>query len=572
MWKSAKGLLQFQSVQVVVINEWRLGLSAKLLQVVMLGYILFDFLYYCSHLAIDTSVGGSVFMAVTDMTNMMFNATPAKQSCKDLVGSRSFSAPFNGATEFRSYENVRLRAINGEGFTRQSETALTVNTVIEKDNKFGSSCGTLEHNQSCAPITGPTPYSQVFGSSSVASADAVCILDWERYVLMMNATFLSSGDEVARDVKGYYLETNSGLSRVEILQSSTDSNPQDWLEEALPAVRRDETFRSRYWGLTYVSLPTLLELANIQSYSPKDGTTVHVDLHFSNLAPGMPFGRDDIDMYVKVRQETFRPFRQSLRGEAGVNSAWHTGGIKVLVQVSARIGVFEWHKFGIAMVSYYSYLLIGVAIVRFFLLSGHLPGLRYLNRCICFALQCGQMHRAAASNSWYRSLLLKKSPEVSSRNFSSVSLDVDEDAGQVLGLKIDPNTFMITAIKENSALALWNMKNDLRSVAVGDILVQVNGYSRETPYQARDQLLSTGMIEMTIRHGDHNTKDEDEDEDLVAALDRNAGGKSGIFSEAPSGAWLEEGGSPGAPAIPDEVTGPLPMQIGEPADGPPKLG
>lgn len=46
MWAGIKGSLEFNTVQTVVIDEWRLGLSVKVLQLCILVYILVDFFFF----------------------------------------------------------------------------------------------------------------------------------------------------------------------------------------------------------------------------------------------------------------------------------------------------------------------------------------------------------------------------------------------------------------------------------------------------------------------------------------------------------------------------------------------
>lgn len=508
MWEGVKDNLQFSSVQTIVIDEWRLGLAVKIIQLTILAYIMYDFFYLCSHLEIDTSVGGTVFLAVTDLTDMQFNTTPAKQTCQEMLGSLT---PWNGASKFGSYDNVRLRAISGQGFSRHSETALTINTLIENDQRTHSRCGfpldEADSSAGCPAITQSTPYSEVFGGSSVASSDAACVLDWQRYVLMLNATFHAPGETSVRRINEFWIEkANDSRIRKPLHRSKTDKNPRDWIEEALPAVRKGKIFRSEYWALLYVSTPALLDMTGT-AFDPVEGKTVLVTLQFTNSAPWYIFGRQDVDVVVKITEEKFWPFRVTNAGT--LRSSWHRSGVKVVVKVTASIARFTFAKFGIALVSYYSYLLVAVALVKFMLLYGHLPGLRLLNHCVCFALQCGNLHRTGASTSWYRSLLLKRSPEVASTRFSSVRLVVR--AGHHLGMTIDEHTFVITDIKEDSVMDAWNSDNECRSIETGDVLVQVNGFSRETPGHALEELDSTGVIEMTIRHGLFNQKESIDD-------------------------------------------------------------
>jgi len=510
MWESVKDNLQFSSVQTVVIDEWRLGLSVKILQVSILAYIMFDFFYLCSHLEIDTSVGGTVFLAVTDLTDMQFNATPARQTCQEMLGSLT---PWNGASEYGTYDSVRLRAISGQGFSRHGETSLTVNTLIEPAERTQSSCGSPMDGPNgtagCPSITQSTPYSEVFGGSSEAAADALCILDWQRYVLMLNATFHSPGDPHMRPINAFWLQnaTDSRI-RIPLLQSKTDQNPRDWIEEALPAVRKGDVFRSDYWSLIYVSMSSLLA-ATGTVFDPVKGKTVLITLEFTNRVPWFIFGRQEVDVIIKITEEAFWPFRETSSLGGTLHSSWHRSGVKVVVKVTASVARFTFAKFGIVLVSYSSYLLVAVALVKFMLLYGHLPGVRLLNRCVCFALQCGNLHRTGASTSWYRSLLLKRSPEVASTRFTSVRLVVR--AGQNLGMTIDQHTFFITDIKEDSVIGEWNEDNECRSIEAGDILVQVNGFSKDTPFHAMEELDSMGVIEMTIRHGQFNQKESMDD-------------------------------------------------------------
>lgn len=511
MWAGIKGSLEFNTVQTVVIDEWRLGLSVKVLQLCILVYILVDFFFLCSHLEIDTSGGGGAFVTVTDLTDMMFNATPAAPSCQESLGSRT---PFNGAPAFKTYENVRLRPIPGQGWTRHEENSLTINTLIESDAAFDTSCGLLMQNSSCNAITGPTPYSEVFGASSVASADAKCILDWERYVVMLSATWASRHAE--RPLTGIWMQAAppavSGDKGERIQHSKTRDNKQDWLEEALPAVRKHLPFRSRYWDLMYLSLPTLLRAVGVDSL-PTSGITMLITLHFTNRVPWYFWGRHELDVLVNVTKETFHPFRVTRGAGAHVHSAWHTGGVKVVVRATATVATFTWAKCGIALVSYSSYLLVAMVVVKFMLLHGHSRGLQSLTQCLCYLLHCGSRKRLrlpGASNSWYRSLLLRRSPEINSKEFSLVRLDVDAHEKPV-GLGLDQHTFVITDIKEGSLIDEWNTENLERKILVGDIVMQVNGFSKNNPCRALDQLNSEvthGTVEMVIRHSRSNVKEE----------------------------------------------------------------
>jgi len=247
---------------------------------------------------------------------------------------------------------------------------------------------------------------------------------------------------------------------------------------------------------------------------------VLITIQFTNRAPWSIFGREEVDVIVKITKEAFWPFRETTTNGGTLHSSWHRSGVKVVVKVTSSIARFTFAKFGIALVSYSSYLLVAVALVKFMLLYGHLPGLRLLSHCVCFALQCGNLHRSGASTSWYRSLLLKRSPEVSSTRFSSVRLVVR--AGQHVGMTIDEHTFVITDIKEDSVMDEWNSDNECRSIETGDVLVQVNGFSKDTPHQAMEELDSKGVIEMTIRHGNLNQKESIDDVGFTRAWTTNS--------------------------------------------------
>merc|ERR1712178_604789 len=134
----------------------------------------------------------------------------------------------------------------------------------------------------------------VFGTSMVSTSDARCILDWERYVVMLNATS-------PRPLAGFWMGTPDG-GRVAIEQSTTENNINDWLDEARFQVRKGKPFRSRYWEWLYFSVPTLLQAAQ-REFNPLEGDTLFVNLHFSNQAPWHVFGRTASDLVVKVRRE-----------------------------------------------------------------------------------------------------------------------------------------------------------------------------------------------------------------------------------------------------------------------------
>jgi len=512
MWDAVTSNLKFSAVQTVVIDEWRLGFAVKFLQLWILTYIFYDFFYLCSHLEVDSSVAGNVFAVVTDLTDMKYNASPIIVPCKEKL--REF-VPFNGATSYGSYTDMRLRALPGHGYSTHSETALTINTLIEVDSEINSTCGLVSgthkgapgHKESsgCPPIHQPTDYSKVFGNSALASADARCVLDWERYVIMINATFHAHGEVTMKPLQDIYVVDKQG-NKVPI-QRSKNANVVDWLVEGLPAVRSHIPFRSTHWGLIYMSVPDLLKGRNANQFDPMTGRTVTITLHFANKRPWHVFGSEHLDLNILTTAEDyFYPFRQTVFSEGVLRSSWTVSGIKISVRVTASIAKFSIAKCGIAFVSYSSYLLIGVALVKCMLLYGHLPGLRWLNLCACWFLQCGNLQRTGASTAWYRSLLMRRSPEVSSKQFSTVCVDVDSD--ESLGLEIDEHTFVITDIKKDSVLHGWNIQHDTRSIAKGDVLVQVNGLSKETPCQAERQLHRKGIIEMTIRHSTSNMKQE----------------------------------------------------------------
>merc|ERR1712054_146406 len=69
-----------------------------------------------------------------------------------------------------------------------------------------------------------------------------------------------------------------------------DTDENDWLNEAKPAVRMDQPFRSCHWQFLYFSLPLLINAsgANIHR-TDGQGHTLNINLRLTNKRRFIPF-------------------------------------------------------------------------------------------------------------------------------------------------------------------------------------------------------------------------------------------------------------------------------------------
>ena len=173
---------------------------------------------------------------------------------------------------------------------------------------------------------------------------------------MLNASLVPLVDIQFDSNYQHFLVNGPGIEEEqEIEQSSRNDNINDWLEEALPAMREGSTgkpFRSKYWGLLYFSAPTLLKYAGeLGSFDPMNGAVVFLKLHFTNDLWHWwkwfdPSG-DEVRLFITLESGSesktmFRPFRSHELGR----SAWNRGGLNVAVKVTSKIKVWNWTRTG----------------------------------------------------------------------------------------------------------------------------------------------------------------------------------------------------------------------------------
>jgi hypothetical protein len=245
-------------------------------------------------------------------------------------------------------------------------------------------------------------------------------------------------------------------------------------------------------------------------------------LHFTNVAKWHwhPYKTKDMEMHIAVEKNTgFRPFRGHSNNEDVM--VWHRGAIQILVEVTSDIVRFQLQRMGISVVAYLSYLGSVVFIVRFFLLHGMLPGMRYLTRCICSCMWLGRNQEL--STTLFRSILVKHTPDFLENPYEFVTVKCDVGVDEDLGIEIDTNGLAITSIRRSSVMDKWNRQNLDNMVMVGDFLIEVNGQDKQTPHIVKKELKRRERhFEMTILRA--NPPDppvsDDDSEDSDLATDR----------------------------------------------------
>jgi len=458
-----------------------------------------------------------IVLAVSDLSDLDFNATPSSRSCEDKIASRSLlpGQPFSGASSFNSYRNVRARAVPGYGYAQTSDDAVAINTVIEQDpaNQRSPSCeGVVEakSGMDCTELTESVSYSELFGA--FPAPDALCLEDWQRYVIMVNSTLLSSDSVVDHR---FFVNSNGYKQKI---RTSEIASADDWLREGLPAVRKGVPFHSTYWGFTYFSLPALLETTNCEPDPDSvNGCSVHVTLYYTNDKRWHPFASEEVELEFRVAGQPFRPYRQTEFSNLGPITSWYTGGIAVKFEVAASLYSFSLAQFGTFLVSYRNYLLVAAKILTFLLLFGnYIPGYHFIMKVLFHglrrAIKEGQSTDPRTSHHWYRSHVIRNNHDADGQYITSLRFSAKEQVRRQLGLSrsnVDDITLEIQSVAENSLIADWNasqelvlsnLKHTAQTVLTGDVLLHVNGYTNETPIKALRALESNGAIELAIRH------------------------------------------------------------------------
>merc|ERR1712217_569899 len=164
------------------------------------------------------------------------------------------------------------------------------------------------------------------------------------------------------------------------------------------------------------------------------------------------------------------------------------GGIKINVQVSASIYVFEWITFFHFVTTNIVMMSIAATAVRIF---------------IGYAA-------SKAPYKWLKASMVHYTPHLEENHFTSVDLDGVE--GEPSGIRLNTSTMQIAAIEVSSQLAEHNRREPEMAIHIGDRVVQVNGKTAGHVEEICNDLREVGMpIALTVASNTGDSEGSDHD-------------------------------------------------------------